>query len=101
MSGNSLSGTLPDYMCGGITRLRELHLFLNLLSGKIPPNIYKCNKLQNLDLSDNHFNGSIPKSIGLLTDLRTLFLGVNNFKGIFIFSCLYAWLTSHNSSNLS
>ncbi|KAL0365833.1 UNVERIFIED_CONTAM: Receptor protein kinase-like protein ZAR1 [Sesamum radiatum] len=81
LTGNSLSGGLPKDMCNSIPRLRGLHLSLNLLSGEIPFNIYKCSELQDLSLSFNHFNSSIPSSIGRLANIKTLFLGVNSFQG--------------------
>ncbi|KAL0323379.1 UNVERIFIED_CONTAM: putative LRR receptor-like serine/threonine-protein kinase [Sesamum angustifolium] len=81
LTGNSLSGGLPKDMCNSIPRLSGLHLSLNLLSGEIPFNIYKCSQLQDLSLSFNHFNGSIPSSIGRLANIKTLFLGVNSFQG--------------------
>ncbi|KAK4387282.1 Receptor kinase-like protein Xa21 [Sesamum angolense] len=80
LTGNSLSGGLPKDMCNSIPRLSGLHLSLNLLSGEIPFNIYKCSELQDLSLSFNHFNGSIPSSIGRLANIKTLFLGVNSFQ---------------------
>ncbi|KAL0369211.1 UNVERIFIED_CONTAM: putative LRR receptor-like serine/threonine-protein kinase [Sesamum calycinum] len=81
LTGNSLSGGLPKDMCNSIPRLSGLHLSLNLLSGEIPFNIYKCSELQDLSLSFNHFTGSIPSSIGRLANIKTLFLGVNSFQG--------------------
>lgn len=44
----------------------------NAISGPIPSDIGKLEKLQTLDLSNNQFNGSIPSSLGELENLNYL-----------------------------
>eukprot|EP01018_Ginkgo_biloba_P009511 Gb_17558 [translate_table: standard] len=44
----------------------------NAISGQIPGELGKLDKLQTLDLSNNHFNGSIPSSLGKLKNLNYL-----------------------------
>jgi len=44
----------------------------NAISGSIPAELGKLDKLQALDLSNNHFNGFIPSSLGKLKNLNYL-----------------------------
>ncbi|TYJ39175.1 hypothetical protein E1A91_A04G048500v1, partial [Gossypium mustelinum] len=81
LSGNSLSGTLPNDMCQHLPKLEGLYLSWNELSGNIPSSMGKCSNLKNLSLSYNQFMGIIPRNIGNLTRLQELYLGSNNLEG--------------------
>ncbi|KAG6388548.1 hypothetical protein SASPL_149976 [Salvia splendens] len=79
---NSLSGWLPNDMCNNMPNIKALVLSHNQIGGQIPPNIWKCKRLETLSLSYNNFNGNIPREIGRLRVLRELYLGyVNGFQG--------------------
>ncbi|KAL3523098.1 hypothetical protein ACH5RR_015932 [Cinchona calisaya] len=84
---NSFAGSLPDYMCQHLQKLKLLSLSGNNLNGQIPSSFGQCSQLQKLSLSYNKFTGVVPKEIGKLTELEVLYLGQNSLEGkIFILS---------------
>ncbi|GMJ05323.1 hypothetical protein like AT3G47570 [Hibiscus trionum] len=104
-SVNNLTGHIPNDMFDHLPNLKQLELHFNLLSGRIPANLFKLKDLQLLYLSanqlegnlqveignlsmlqsfaidHNHFEGEIPKQIGNLTLLRDFVCSHNNFTG--------------------
>ncbi|KAL5839315.1 hypothetical protein ACOSQ4_011923 [Xanthoceras sorbifolium] len=81
-SGNSLKGDLPrENMCKYLPALRELVMSGNLLTGRIPNNLWQCTNLRLVTLAQNRFEGSIPRDIGNLTLINKLSLGDNNLIG--------------------
>ncbi|KAL2944321.1 Phytosulfokine receptor 2 [Bienertia sinuspersici] len=76
---NSLSGSLPSFIYG--TRLEQLTISGNDLSGKISAEISKLSGLRILIMSCNHFSGPIPDVLGSLTILEQLVLHTNSFSG--------------------
>ena len=79
LSGNGLSGLLPDL--SALTNLTILDLSYNQLSGRIP-DLSALTNLRNLFLSDNQLDGPIP-DLSTLTKLTTLDLGFNQLTGSF------------------
>jgi len=63
------------------TRLTELGLRFNDISGKFPTQIANLRSLQALSLSDNNFSGSIPSSLETNPNLMKIRLGSNNLSG--------------------
>ncbi|KAL4272411.1 hypothetical protein GQ457_13G004560 [Hibiscus cannabinus] len=78
---NNLTGDIPNDMFDHLLNLQELHLNDNMLSGRIPANLFKCNQLQVLFLTDNQLEGSIPAEIGNLSMLQIFSIGYNHFEG--------------------
>ena len=87
-SNNSLSGSLPMDMCYVNSKLKELKLSSNHLSGKIPTSLSQCKKLQVISLFHNDLTGSIPSGIGNLGDLQNLSLTFNSLTGTLFISYL-------------
>ncbi|KAH9607500.1 hypothetical protein KSS87_017432 [Heliosperma pusillum] len=58
-------------------RVIQLDLSHHKLSGQIPPDIGKLDRLQILALNDNGFYGKIPSELGNCTQLQTLSLQTN------------------------
>ncbi|XP_027091699.1 uncharacterized protein [Coffea arabica] len=87
LSQNALYGTIPSNIghipsgIGNLTKLAELSLETNQLSGTFPEEIGKLRSLTLLSLADNKLTGSIPKSIGNLGDLSLLYLHQNFLSG--------------------
>ena len=66
---------------GNLTKLTELDLWGNSLSGAIPAELGNLADLQVLDLSDNSLSGAIPAELGNLADLQVLNLSDNSLSG--------------------
>nr|AAU90332.2 Receptor kinase-like protein, putative [Solanum demissum] len=70
-----------------LSRLQNLNLSLNYLTGEIPVNLSHCVKLKSLVLEHNTLVGNnnqaglFPGSIGNLTSLEELYLSYNNLEG--------------------
>ncbi|ERM94316.1 probable inactive receptor kinase At5g10020 isoform X1 [Amborella trichopoda] len=79
LSNNLLSGSLPPDI-GKMDRLKLLNLGHNSLSGEMPIEISGLTSLEYLDLSFNHFKGSIPQELPL--SVKTLNVSYNDLSGI-------------------
>ncbi|WMV21064.1 hypothetical protein MTR67_014449 [Solanum verrucosum] len=66
-----------------LSRLQNLNLSFNYLTGEIPVNLSHCVKLKNLVLDHNTLVGQIPNQVGSLTKLVKLYLRNNNLTGHF------------------
>ena len=77
LSGNLLTGQLPDMIClpyyDQPQFLNSLNLANNLFSGTIP-SFTGCSSLQFLSLSNNELSGPLPSSIGSLVSLTDLYV---------------------------
>lgn len=80
LSGNNLSGTLPEEVTG-LFGLVVLNLSRNHMTGHIPESISNMHQLSSLDLSSNQPTGSIPQSLSSLSFLGYLNLSHNNLSG--------------------
>ncbi|CAN6560622.1 unnamed protein product [Malus baccata var. baccata] len=81
LTGNNMSGSLPDNICEHLSSIRLFYLNRNQLDGLIPSKLWQCKELHELSLGHNNFCGSIPKSLGNLTYLTYIFLGDNYLTG--------------------
>ncbi|XP_022134227.1 probable leucine-rich repeat receptor-like serine/threonine-protein kinase At3g14840 [Momordica charantia] len=77
--GNRLTGSIPDGI-GNITTLRTLNLEINNLSGRLPSTLGNLLNLEKLLLGSNNFTGRLPTSLGMLTSLITFRINDNNFE---------------------
>ncbi|CDY56672.1 BnaCnng30900D [Brassica napus] len=80
---NGLSGTLPRELgtipmsFGNLSNLQELMLSSNNITGSIPSVLSNCTRLVQLQIDANQISGLIPPEIGLLKELN-IFLGWQN-----------------------
>jgi uncharacterized protein (TIGR02145 family) len=81
LSGNNLTGTLPEEM-GDLISFHSLFFGQNELTGEIPWTIGNLSNLRELDLYYINLTGEIPWTIGNLSNLNFLDLSYNNLSGI-------------------
>ncbi|KAM0933480.1 putative protein kinase RLK-Pelle-LRR-XII-1 family [Dioscorea sansibarensis] len=72
LSFNALTGGVPAYRQGSASRLRQLGLTQNNLTGSIPPSLGNLSSLAYLYLAENKLQGSIPVEFGNLLSLEEL-----------------------------
>ncbi|KAL6282451.1 hypothetical protein ACE6H2_013380 [Prunus campanulata] len=89
LSGNSLSGGLPDNICQHLPSLQILGLGRNQFDGPLPSKLWQCRELLKLFLGENNFSGSIPKNIGNLTIMELINLSNNNLTGTIPWSSIF------------
>ncbi|XP_068340014.1 probable LRR receptor-like serine/threonine-protein kinase At3g47570 [Pyrus communis] len=80
MEANYLSGSLPEEI-GRLQKLEKLFLGGNNLSGPIPSSLGNLTSLIGLHLDDDRFAGNIPASLGDCQQLLELDLSGNNLIG--------------------
>ncbi|CAA7027952.1 unnamed protein product [Microthlaspi erraticum] len=99
LSGNNLSGTLPESIsklkhlmvlslvgCNFFDglfnrRLRSLDVGRNRLSGVLPKSLINCTHLEFLNVEENGFSDTFPFWLRLLPNLQVLVLRSNQFHG--------------------
>ena len=80
LSGNRLSGVMPDAM-GELTSLKFLMLQDNHLTGTLPKSLEAMTSLEEIFLSHNKFEGHLTENIGFLEHLRGLRVDHNLLTG--------------------
>ncbi|KAL2477579.1 Leucine-rich repeat receptor-like serine/threonine-protein kinase BAM1 [Forsythia ovata] len=80
LSNNQLSGSLP-FSLSNLSSLQILLLSGNNFSGPIPPSIGELHQALKLDLSRNSLAGKIPPEIGNCVHLTYLDLSQNSLSG--------------------
>ena len=82
VTGNSISGTLPEEM-GNLTKLQEFLAHFNEIEGPIPAGFFGITSIRVLRLDNNKITGDIAAEIGNLSALTDLRLNNNTFSGPF------------------
>ena len=80
LEDNGLSGQIPPEV-GGLTRLTMLDLSRNDLSEPVPAELGGLINLETLDLSRNDLTGTVPSELGGLANLKILLLYINGLSG--------------------
>ncbi|PIN07006.1 Serine/threonine protein kinase [Handroanthus impetiginosus] len=81
LSGNHLTGPVPESLFNNLVKLEYLNLTANSFEGPLSAKLTKLSKLKDLRLGNNSFTGYILDSISLISDLRILELFNNSFQG--------------------
>ncbi|XP_043694412.1 probable LRR receptor-like serine/threonine-protein kinase At3g47570 [Telopea speciosissima] len=81
-SRNNLMGKIPSELFTSLSKLEEIYIFYNGLTGEIPSSFGNISSIRVISLSANGLQGSIPESFGQLTNLYFLSLGLNNLSGM-------------------
>ncbi|XWS29647.1 hypothetical protein CRYUN_Cryun24cG0047500 [Craigia yunnanensis] len=79
LAGNFINGSLSSQALSPCSRLREINLSDNLITGELPD--FSFDNLEVLQLSNNNFSGDIPLSFGRIQSLKILSLGGNLLNG--------------------
>jgi len=77
----NLRGNIPAEIFKKVTRLTELVLTDNHLTGQIPTSIGHLKDLQGFFLGENKLTGTIPRQVGLMVDLKHFQIDGNNIGG--------------------
>ena len=77
LSGNVISGSIPQDIDQILPSIKMLNLSNNHLSGEIPLSFANCSSLEFLKLDNNRLKGRIPKQLGQLS-LLSIFNVTNN-----------------------
>jgi hypothetical protein len=80
LDNNNLTGIIPSSI-GNLVDLQSLILTGNQLSGSLPSSIGNLVNLTYIELGSNKLSGSIPSSIGNLVNLQGLYLYGNQLNG--------------------
>ncbi|WVZ01014.1 hypothetical protein V8G54_027083 [Vigna mungo] len=78
--GNRLTGSIPKEIAN-ISTLQSLVVEANQLFGELPLELGNLPQIQRLLLSSNNFTGKLPETLNKLTTLQDIRLGDNQFSG--------------------
>jgi len=80
LNNNNLTGTIPSEL-GGLSSLQHLNLINNSLTGTIPSELGGLSSLTKLRLHNNDLTGTIPTELSELANLQILGLSANALTG--------------------
>ncbi|KAK9165718.1 hypothetical protein Scep_000909 [Stephania cephalantha] len=78
---NKITGSIPGEL-GKLQKLTSLLLWGNSITGAIPAELSNCSSLVLLDVSANEISGEIPGDLGKLGALEQLHLSDNSITGL-------------------
>ncbi|KAI7742427.1 hypothetical protein M8C21_022908 [Ambrosia artemisiifolia] len=81
LSGNNITGSIPNQLCTWLPYLVHLDLSNNQLTGQIPEGLGNCTFLNTLLLSDNQLSGNIPVQFVNLNRLSKISVANNGLTG--------------------
>ncbi|CAL8462033.1 g1564 [Coccomyxa elongata] len=80
LGNNNLTGSIPNVIALN-SKLQVLTLYNNQLTGTIPSSIGNARQLSNFDITNNAIFGTIPASLGNITTLKYAILKFNKLTG--------------------
>ncbi|MED6151033.1 hypothetical protein PIB30_078429 [Stylosanthes scabra] len=81
LSMKKLGGVISGKQFSIFTKLVDLNLSYNFISGQLPVEIFNLTNLKSLDISRNNFSGNFPGGISSLQNLHVLDAFSNSFSG--------------------
>ncbi|XP_071731090.1 inactive LRR receptor-like serine/threonine-protein kinase BIR2 [Rutidosis leptorrhynchoides] len=81
LSGNNITGSIPNELCTWLPYLVDLDLSGNQLTGEIPVGLSNCSFLNRIILNDNQFIGGIPPQFSNLVRLSEFSVANNDLSG--------------------
>ncbi|KAM0033589.1 putative protein kinase RLK-Pelle-LRR-Xa family [Helianthus debilis subsp. tardiflorus] len=81
LSGNNLTGSIPNELCTWLPYLVQLDLSGNQFTGEIPAGLGNCSFLNTIILSDNQLTGNIPVQFSNLARLSKISVANNELSG--------------------
>ncbi|BAT96949.1 hypothetical protein LR48_Vigan11g151800 [Vigna angularis] len=81
LSGNNLSGSIPENIATLVPFITSLDLSSNQFSGAIPLSLANCTYINTIKLDQNHLSGQIPQQLALLPRLRNFTVSNNSLVG--------------------
>ncbi|CAL4968131.1 unnamed protein product [Urochloa decumbens] len=79
-SSNLFTGDFPAGF-GNCTKLEELYVDLNSISGRLPDDLFRLPSLKSLSLEENQLSGRMSPRFDNLTSLARLDISFNSFSG--------------------
>ncbi|TVU15752.1 hypothetical protein EJB05_39290, partial [Eragrostis curvula] len=77
---NYLTGPLPSFL-GELTAMQYMSLGINALSGSVPKELGNLTNLVSLGFGSNYLNGSLPSELGNLVKLEQLYIDSAGLSG--------------------
>jgi hypothetical protein len=77
----NMHGTIPENIFVKVTRLTEIMMFKNELTGQIPTTIGFLKDAQRFLFGNNKLGGTLPRQMGLMVDLRSFHVSGNSIGG--------------------
>lgn len=79
-TSNLFTGDFPAGF-GNCTKLEELYVELNIISGRLPDDLFRLPSLKILSLQENQLSGGMSPRFGNLSSLDRLDISFNSFSG--------------------
>eukprot|EP00210_Caulerpa_lentillifera_P007122 g6814.t1 len=81
LDDNYITGNIPACLFSSTSKVQQLYISRNKITGHIPDVFSESSQLKALSLSHNELVGTMPVTLGRLKSLEVLYLSENNLNG--------------------